>query len=366
MSEEQDILAVQAEAMNEIVPDAGGESSAQGWRRVGVLLLVVLCVAIWGWVANGYLHQAPTRPPNMRGASSEWEWDFSNLTIPREEVRKGGPPKDAIPALLEPRFVSANDAAFMRDKDAVVGFVHDGEAKAYPLRILVWHEIVNDTVGGLPIAVTYCPLCGTCMVFDRRVGDEELTFGVSGLLYNSDVLMYDHQSDSLWSQLQMASVSGAHAEDQLTWLTSSEMTWAGWKERYPESQVLSLETGFSRDYAHGPYSKYKMSDRVMFPVPRTRTELRDKAWVLGVIVNGTPKAYAWDALNSLSPAGLEDRVGGQGVRIAYDRERRHAHVEPLDGGPSLPSVRVYWFAWQGFYPETELYAGVPSAVEATS
>ena len=116
---------------------------------------------------------------------------LTNPQVPIAEIRSGGPPRDGIPAIDQPVFVAGNSARFLRDDDLVVSFSEGGETRAYPLRILVWHEIVNDTVGGRPVAVTYCPLCGTAMVFDRRVGDRTLSFGVSGLLYQSDVLMYD-------------------------------------------------------------------------------------------------------------------------------------------------------------------------------
>jgi len=164
-------------------------------------------------------------------------FDFSNASVPRAEIRHGGPAVDGIPAIRDPKFVSVEDADYLRDQDIVIGIVRNGDARAYPLRILVWHEIVNDDFGTLPVAVTYCPLCGTAMVFDRRAGGETRTFGVSGLLYNSDVLMYDHESKSLWSQLAMKAVSGPAVEAPLAWLPSDHMTWVAWRHRYPEGKV---------------------------------------------------------------------------------------------------------------------------------
>jgi hypothetical protein len=283
-------------------------------------------------------------------------FDISNATIPESEILRGGPPKDGIPAILTPRFVRTTSVDYLGDGDLVVGFVQDDIARAYPLRILVWHEIVNDTIGELPVAVTYCPLCGTCMVFDRRVNGRELTFGVSGLLYNSDVLMYDHQTESLWSQLKGASVSGEHVESPLQWLPSLHMTWKAWKSRYPDSEVLSTNTGFGRNYQREAYQGYEDLDGTIFPVPRHRDDLPLKTWVVGVIVGGQAKAYSRESLAELGGEVLRDTVGDAQILIHYDAESRFAEVKDA-AGVAIPNVSVYWFAWQGFYPDTALYTG---------
>ncbi len=145
-------------------------------------------------------------------------FDFSKHSIPRSEIRSGGPPKDGIPAILEPKFVRVDQATFIKDQDRVLGLVHHGESKAYPINILNWHEIVNDVVGGRPVFITYCPLCGTGMAFDPTFNGRVYTFGVSGLLYKSDVLMYDHQTESLWSQIRKEAVTGEMIGSRLTLL----------------------------------------------------------------------------------------------------------------------------------------------------
>ncbi len=283
-------------------------------------------------------------------------FDVSNTTIPKSEILPGGPPRDAIPSIDKPKFLPLSDATYLRDEDQILGFVERGVARAYPLRILVWHEIVNDIVGGRPIAVTYCPLCGTCMVFDRRSEEGDLTFGVSGLLYNSDVLMYDRQTESLWSQLKMEAVAGPQVGRKMRWLASEQMTWAAWKERYPESEVLSTETGFQREYARSPYAGYESRESTYFPVPKHRDDLKNKEWVIGVVLEGLAKAYPIAELEKMGSAPLADTLGGVSLRISYDAEAQRVEVTDTGSGETVPSVRVFWFAWQAFYPQTELYA----------
>jgi len=355
--ERDDLASEDADAVKKrpiIVPRFNDWSGPAKVRAIAVLLVVI--VVSWGFAGSNYRNAStPNGPAEARGAvSSDNGFDVSNAIIPKHFIRRGGPPRDGIPAILEPNFIPAADVTYLKETDEVLGFIHEGEAHAYPLRILVWHEIANDTVGGLPIAATYCPLCGTCMVFSREYGGETLTFGVSGLLYQSDVLMYDHQTESLWSQLMMKSISGEHVDTELAWLDSKQMTWAAWKQQFPDSMVMSTDTGFGRNYARAAYESYKNSDRVMFPVPETRTELGRKEWVLGVVIGDEAKAFPIAELSGLE-LPLEDTIGGQNVIVMFDVEAQFASVV-TDTGDPVPSVKVYWFAWQGFYPDTSLYA----------
>lgn len=332
-------------------------------RKVPILRIVasaaVVAVAL-GVMSYMTLNEPPNRnagSPLSAAAGIYNDFDVDNASIPIEEIFSGGPPRDGIPAILNPKFAPINEIDFMKDADLVVGFVHNGEQKAYPLRVLVWHEIAIDTVGGLPIAITYCPLCGTCIAFDRRIGGQELTFGVSGLLYNSDVLMYDHQTLSLWSQLKMESVSGKSLGKKLSWLATEQMTWAAWKDKYPDSVVLTTETGSARSYSGDAYRGYFDSPDVMFPVPKNRTELAQKDWVVGVIVNDVAKAYSQKALEAAAGGSIEDTVGGTTITISHDPGARFTKVTNGQTGETIPSVNVYWFAWQAFYPQTELFLG---------
>jgi hypothetical protein len=185
-----------------------------------ILLIAISTVAIcalWGtWlVREAFLDEAEdhrTLPDRFN------HFRVDNAVIPLNQILLAGPGRDGIPAILNPTFVSADTDEGFSDRHTVISFTHNGETRAYPLKIIVWHEIVNDTVAGKAIAVTYCPLCGTSVVFDRVYDGEELTFGVTGLLYKSDVLMYDHQSESIWSQLKMMSVAGERVNTVLRWL----------------------------------------------------------------------------------------------------------------------------------------------------
>jgi len=285
-------------------------------------------------------------------AKSLLGFELDNATIPVGEIHRGGPPPDGIPSIDQPRFTAASEVDFLQDDDVVIGFSHNGVHRAYPFRILIWHEIVNDVVDGTPIAVVYCPLCGTAMVFDRRYSDQVLSFGVSGLLYNSDVLMFDRETRSLWSQLGMKAVSGEFSGTELTWLPSEQMTWEAWKESYPDSEVLNTDTGHRRDYENLPYGRYFKSAATMFPYSGKRRELPPKAWVAGVLLKGQAKAYPLETM----PTGvwLEDQIDNESVSVRYDSIESHFSIKNASGKP-LPNVQVYWFAWQAFYPETQIW-----------
>jgi hypothetical protein len=279
-------------------------------------------------------------------------FDLSGAVIPLKDIVSGGPPRDGIPSINNPKFVPASKAAFLEDDDIVIGLVKEGRGRAYPQRILIWHEVVNDTFEGRPVAVTYCPLCGTAMVFDREIAGKVRTFGVSGLLYQSDVLMYDHESESLWSQLAMEAVSGMQAGTRLKWLPSEHMTWAAWRRKYPEGEVLSTDTGYRRNYGGNAYAAYSASEEALFPVSKTRNELPGKEWVIGVVINGEAKAYP---ANELPPdREFTDLLGGRTISIRYSPDSRYPIVK-APSGEVIPSVMAFWFAWQAFYPDTDLW-----------
>jgi hypothetical protein len=250
--------------------------------------------------------------------------------------------------------VSAAEATYLRPDDRVLGVVIGNQARAYPIRILNWHEVVNDRLSGTPIVVTYCPLCGTGMVFRAGRPEHHVLFGVSGLLYNSDVLLYDRETESLWSQLKMEAVTGPRLGERLEWLPAQHTTWQAWRTAYPQTDVLSLKTGHQRDYDRDPYAGYAAASRLMFPVRHQDVRLPAKTWVAGVLINGAPKAYPLSRL----PSGrrLEDQIGGQTIRLAYDAKAQSVQVTDAANAP-VPVVQAYWFAWAAFYPETELYGG---------
>jgi hypothetical protein len=283
-------------------------------------------------------------------AAAQNGFDLSNATIPRNEILPGGPLRDGIPSIDHPQFVKPSQVNFLRDEGRVLSVKIDNEARAYPLRILDSHEIVNDQIGEQAIAVTYCPLAGAAIAFDRNVSGRKLSFGVSGLLYQSDLVMYDRETESLWPQVAMKAVSGAQAGAQLRWLPSEDMTWRTWRQAHPDGKVLSAEAG---EYPGDPYQDYKRSSETMFPVQWSRSELPKKSWVIGVIVNGQGKAYSLDDLKNQTR--VQDNVGGTQIEIAYDPANRSAEVIDKKSGQQIPFTLAYWFVWQAFYPKTELF-----------
>lgn len=278
-------------------------------------------------------------------------FDLSSLSIPREEIHRGGPPRDGIPAIDAPKFVTIAEASFLKPDDLVVSVSRAGETRAYPLRILVWHEIVNDAIGTNYFSVTFCPLCGTCMVFDREYAGRKLDFGVSGLLYRSDVLMYDRQTESLWSQLRMSGVSGEFNRMKLKHLFSEHLTFAAWRHKYPSGKVLSTDTGHRRNYAVLPYRGYEKRQEIMFPVGDIRPDLKNKDWVIGLIVDEVPYAAP---MNSIKDHEMRVGSGRRTITVRFDETSQAAEVRELATGAPWPYVKAYWFAWQAFYPTTRV------------
>jgi hypothetical protein len=229
------------------------------------------------------------------------------------------------------------------------------------VRILNWHEVVNDRLGNEFIAITYCPLCGTGVAFSARVAGQGASFGVSGLLYNSDVLLYDRATESLWSQLLGQAISGPLKGQKLEPVPLTHTTWADWRQRHPDTVVLSTETGFSRDYATDPYAGYGRIATLMFDVTHKDDRLPVKEWVLGLKLGGEARAYPFSVLARRVDAQglLRDHVGGQPVQIRFDRE--HQSAEAFDAaGKALPGVMAFWFAWVAFNPETTVLAAPPA------
>lgn len=280
-------------------------------------------------------------------------FDLSRHNIPVEEILSGGPSKDGIPALLHPKFVSMGEARFLKDDDRVLAIVEGKEAKAYPVRILNWHEVVNDEINGRPIMISYCPLCGTGMAFDPVINGKPFTFGVSGLLYNSDVLMYDHQTESLWSQIKQEAVTGSMMGTPLRSIFMIHTTWLEWKKEHPETLVLSTDTGYNRDYGQDPYSGYAQSARLYFSVRNENKEYHPKEWVIGITLNGKSKAYPFSELAKQSKV-FNDSINGEEIQVRYNDESKTAFITDSKGKP-LPSIVGFWFAWYAFHPETQIF-----------
>ena len=279
-------------------------------------------------------------------------FDTSRSLLPLDGIVQGGPPRDGIPSIDRPRFVPASRVT-LAPADRVLGVVHRGIARAYPVRILNWHEVVNDVIGGDPIAVTYCPLCGSGVVFDARIGGRTASFGVSGLLFDSDMLLYDRGTESLWSQLKFLAVTGPMAGTRLQRLPVEHTSWRDWRTRFPRTEVLSFETGFERDYARDPYLGYDRDPALVFPVSRTDPRLGPKTWVVGVETDGHAKAWPIESLGP-GPGGLHDSLGGRPRKIHHDAVHRTARVTDAQGR-AVPSVTAFWFAWATFHPGTAVH-----------
>ena len=192
------------------------------------------------------------------------ETDGVKHLIPLDKIKGGGPPKDGIPSIDDPVFVGIDDSMFMSDSDIVIGVEINGEAKAYPLFILVWHEIVNDNIGDIPISVTYCPLCYTSQVFERVIEGQEVEFGTSGKLYNSNLLMYDRLTGSYWSQALGLAVTGELSGHRLDLVPFDIITWGDWKSLHPDTLILTTDTGHIRSYATDPYGSYSRNLELCF------------------------------------------------------------------------------------------------------
>jgi len=275
--------------------------------------------------------------------------------IPAEQIFEGGPAKDGIPAIDNPVFIYATDADFLRDTDRILGIEIEGIAKAYPVSILNWHEIVNDSTGENNYTITYCPLCGTGMAFNSIVNGEHLSFGVSGLLYNSDVLLYDRESESLWSQLLAKAVTGKHTGTKLGSLPLMHTTWQDWKRRHPDTLVLSRNTGYTREYDRDPYDGYQNSSSTYFPVVnKAPARYHPKERVLGLTVGNSHKAYAFIELNKHKNSRFADTFNGKTFTVHWNKEEQSGYFTDSND-EIVPTVQSYWFAWYAFHPDTKVF-----------
>ncbi len=242
--------------------------------------------------------------------------DFTKHAIDPAELLSGGPSKDGIPAIDEPKFVSVDEAAsFLQDREPVIVVEVNGEARAYPVQILIWHEIVNDVVGGVPLAVTYCPLCNSAIAFERDVAGTVYDFGVSGLLRNSDLVMYDRQTDSWWQQFTGEAIVGSLTGTALDVVPASTVSFADFRAAHPAGLVLSRDTGFARDYGRNPYVGYDETANPFLFQGETDGRLPPAERVVAVELNGETVAYPFSVLTERLV--LEDTVGGTRIVVLF-------------------------------------------------
>ena len=310
--------------------------------------------------------------------------------VPLDKIRSGGPPPDGIPSIDEPIFVKVSEADFVSDDDLVIGVNYHGEIKAYPLFIMTWHEIVNDYFGDVPVAVTYCPLCFTNQVFERTIDGKAVDFGTSGKLYNSNLVMYDRLTGSYWSQALGLAIKGELTGRELDKIPFDVVQWEDWKTLYPNTLVLTTDTGHTRPYSSDPYSDYFKDPRVLFPVDNRDDRIPEKEIILGFENDGIYKAYRLSDVESQKV--VNDKIGDKELVIvstfpylarAFDSnidgkslefEVKEDKITDIQTGSvwNIEGVAVsgelkdsklkritydpgFWFEWVAFHPETDLY-----------
>jgi hypothetical protein len=293
-------------------------------------------------------------PASWRKAG--WATDFSKTTVPLDEIISGGPPRDGIPPIDRPLFKPASEVRDLPGREPVIVYPLNADARAYPLRILMWHEIVNDTVAGIPVAVTYCPLCNAALVFDRRVAGRILDFGTSGLLRHSDLVMWDRQTESWWQQFSGEAIVGAYAGTSLRLLPARIAAYDEFLKRWPDNQVLVPRNPRLRDYGRNPYSGY---DEAATPI-LFRGQLPRGMPAMGrVVVARTPQGPVAVSLAWLSK---QERIEHQGVvftwrsgqatalgasEIARGRDVGNVEVSDTSGAPLVHDI-TFAFVYNAF------------------
>ena len=312
------------------------------------------------------LGEASPPPPD----AASWDTDFSKQLVPVDEFQSGGPPKDGIPAVDIPQFTPARDVDWIGAREPVIVVEVDGETRAYPLQILMWHEIANDQIGQTPIAVTFCPLCNTAIVFDRRLEGETYDFGTTGKLRNSDLVMYDRQTESWWQQFSGEAVVGELAGKKLEQIPARMVAWDDFLDEHPSAAVLNRDTGFVRDYGQNPYVGYDDIDTPPFFAagnadddrlpPKERIvyiEVGDRAFGVPFSSFAKTPRLTFDTdegeLDVRWSGGVASALDGPGIASGRDVG---AVTVTLDGEP-VPFHEPFWFAVAAFRPDIEIVDG---------
>lgn len=294
----------------------------------------------------------------INGMSREiMETDGIKHTVPLDEILSGGPPKDGIPPIDDPKFVSIQEASkFIEDDEPGLIIDMDGVKRFYPFQIMVWHEIVNDVINGKRVLVTYCPLCFSGIVFDPIVKGERVEFGTSGRLWNSNLVMYDRKTETYWSQILGEGIKGELAGQVLDVLPSDVVKFGDWKSKNPEGEVLSRDTGAKRFYGSDPYGSYYTDKDILFPVSNRDDRLNSKDFVLGLVVDDKSKAYR---VEDIKVAGeVKDSFASEEFALRYDKDLDTVRIykQNKDGTEvRINPFGTYWFSWVAAHPDTDLY-----------
>lgn len=281
--------------------------------------------------------------------------DGTKYIIHPSKFLSGGPSKDGIPSIDNPKFIPASKADWLSDEEIGLGIVYKNEARFYPFRILVYHEIVNDFIQNDPILVTYCPLCFTGIGFIREIDGEAVEFGVSGKLYNSELIMYDRKTDSYWPQTLGKAVLGPSTGKTLKKIPTDTVKWGDWKKVHSDTKVLSRETGFIRNYdGSNPYGrKGDFTDiNLQFPLENKDSRLGAYEIVYGIELNGKFKAYKKSDLEQ--KLRIEDTLGGEKIIIEFNKDLKSAKAYKKSSDQIVTDT-LFWFAWAAFHPETDIF-----------
>jgi len=277
-------------------------------------------------------------------------------SVPLDSILGGGPPKDGIPSIDNPKFISISEASKqLSDTEPGLAFELGNVNRFYPFQILVWHEIVNDTINGKRVLVTYCPLCLSGIVFDPLVNGERVEFGTSGKLWNSNLVMYDRKTDSLWSQILGEAIVGEMTGTRLEVLPSDQVRFGDWRKLHPSGEVLSRDTGTTRFYGQDPYGDYYTTPGTFFPVDKKDSRLDEKEFVLGIVVNGKAKAYWPPAIKKTGRS--EDVFQGKTIIAEYEKDIDAVRLFEKKNDEKLVRINPFgsfWFSWVAAHPDTEL------------
>src|SRR3989304_10035780 len=325
-------------------PAAGSPRRRTGVKNrfVVVTLTVILTGAVVGFLREGSQVQAAHTGESVPFDTSEWKTNFKKHSINLNEIISGGPPKDGIPAIDKPRFETVAEAdRWLKPEEPGARFVQNGDARAYPLQILIWHEIVNDIVGGSPATITFCPLCNTTITFDRRLEGRGLDFGTTGKLRFSDLVMYDRQTESWWQQATGEAIVGDLTGKRLTFLSSQVISWETFKQAHPQGKGLSRNTGPIRPYGRNPYEGYQNINSSPFLSRGPKdNRLPPMERVVAVSLNGEDVAYPFSVLEKVRV--VHDTVGGRPIVVFFEKGTASALDSPdIASGRDIGATGVF-------------------------
>ncbi len=292
-----------------------------------------------------------------------WTTDFSKISVEQSSILSGGPPKDGIPPIDDPKFISVSEEKTLTPRDPVIGLDIDGDARAYPLRIMTWHEIVNDTVGGKPVAVTYCPLCNAAIVFDAKVDGRAHSFGTTGKLRNSDLIMYDRATESWWQQFTGEAIAGAHLGKKLMQVPARLESWADFRTRHPGGKVLVPNNPDMRAYGRNPYVNYDISAQPFLYRGSMPEGISPMARVVVVRDSEVPNVVALQKVRDagsleIGKFNLSWKTGQASALHSEDisKGRDVGTVTAVDRatGKPMPYDVTFAFVAHAFHPEVEI------------